>query len=95
MLTCKNHVIIRMEKLTLSIRNKEKIDWVKNFAKTHHTSVSSLFESYVDALKAFDEQELHMSSTLDSLRDPGERPGAEEIEKHLTQRRKRTASERK
>lgn len=40
----------RMEKLTLSIKDREKIAWIKNFAKTHDTSVSQLFETYVDAL---------------------------------------------
>ena len=83
-----------MEKLTLSIRNKENIDWVKKFAKAHNTSVSSLFESYVDALRVFDQREVSLSDSLQILREPGKRPKSEEIEAHLTRRRQRTATER-
>jgi hypothetical protein len=53
-----------MEKLTLSIRDKKKIDWAKSFVKMNNTSLSQLFEAYLDE---------------------------KEIERHLKQRRKRTA----
>lgn len=83
-----------MEKLTLSIRKKENIDWVKKFARAHDTSVSSLFESYVDALRVFDQQEVKLSESLQALREPGKRPKPDEIQKHLTQRRYRSGTER-
>jgi len=79
-----------MEKLTLSIHDKEKIAWVKAFAKENNTSVSQLFEKYVDSLKAFDQSEVKLSTNLQSLRQPGVRPKEKEIERHLARRRQRT-----
>ena len=81
-----------MEKLTLSISNKEKIDWIKSFAKANHTSVSHLFERYLDALRSFDKTEVQLSADLIALKQPGKRPGNKEIEHHLTQRRKARSS---
>ena len=81
-----------MEKLTLSIHDKEKIAWVKAFAKKNDTSVSQLFENYVDALKVFDQSEVKLSNKLQSLRQPGARPKEKEIERHLTRRRQRTSA---
>lgn len=80
-----------MEKLTLSIHDKEKIAWIKAFAKAHQTSVSRLFESYLDALMAFDQTEVTLSDTLQKLRQPGKRPNQEQIECHMTQRRHRSS----
>lgn len=81
-----------MEKLTLSIQDKEKIAWVKAFAKAHDTSVSQLFEKYVDTLMAFDQTDVKLSNTLQSLRQPGKRPNQGEIERHLTRRRHRSST---
>jgi len=81
-----------MEKLTLSIGSKEKIAWVKVFAKANETSVSQLFESYVDALMEFDKKEVKLTNTLKTLRKPGKRPSQKAIERHLNRRRQRSAS---
>ena len=81
---------IRMEKLTLSIRDQEKIKWIKTFAKENETSVSRLFENYLGALMAFDQREVTLSETLTSLRQPGRRPSEAQIERHMTQRRTRS-----
>jgi hypothetical protein len=80
-----------MEKLTLSIRDKEKIDWAKSFVKRNNTSLSQLFEAYLDSLMAFDQKIVTISQELKSLKQPGQRPSEKEIERHLKQRRKRTA----
>lgn len=80
-----------MEKLTLSIHDKEKIERIKVFAKTHNTSVSQLFEKYIDALLAFDQSDIKLSSQLKSLKQPGKRPTQKEIESHLKKRRSRSA----
>lgn len=79
-----------MEKLTLSIKDKEKIKWIKTFAKTHQTSISRLFESYMDALQTFDQKEVNLSLNLQSLRQPGKRPTKKQIENHLIKRRHRS-----
>ena len=63
-----------MAKLTLSISDKEKIFWIKSFAKTNQTSVSKLFESYLDSLMAFDQKEFALSDRLANLRQPDKRP---------------------
>jgi hypothetical protein len=80
-----------MEKLTLSIRDKKKIDWAKSFVKMNNTSLSQLFEAYLDSLIAFDQKKVTISQELKSLKQPGQRPAEKEIERHLKQRRKRTA----
>lgn len=81
-----------MEKLTLSIQDKEKVARIKTFAKENRTSVSRLFESYLDALMAFDQQEVILNDTLQKLRQPGERPSDKQINRHLMQRRRRSSS---
>lgn len=81
-----------MGKLTLSIHDKEKIARVKSFAKTHDTSVSQLFEKYIDALLEFDQSDIKLSSELQSLRQSGKRPSKKEIESHLKKRRHRASS---
>lgn len=82
-----------MEKLTLSIQDKEKIVQIKAFAKAHQTSVSRLFESYIEAIIAFDQTEVKVNNTLQSLRQPGKRPDQKQIERHLTGRRHRSSTE--
>jgi hypothetical protein len=84
-----------MEKLTLSIRDREKISWIKNFAKAHDTSVSQLFEQYVEALWKFDETEVKISNRLQSLRQPGKRPSDKQIGNYLELRRHRPFSKSK
>lgn len=84
-----------MEKLTLSIRDAKKIEWAKEFAKKNDTSVSRLFESYLEALMAFDQKKVVLSKKLSSLRQPGKRPSIGQIEKHLVQRRKKRISKQK
>ena len=79
-----------MEKLTLSIRDREKIEWAKAFAKENETSVSRLFEDYLGALMAFDQREITLSEPLRSLRQPGQRPTDTQIERHLIRRRTRS-----
>lgn len=79
-----------MEKLTLSIRDKEKVKWAKSFAKEKNTNVSRLFESFLESLMTFDQKELVMSEKLQNLRQPGGRPSQNQIESHLSERRKRT-----
>lgn len=81
---------VRMEKLTLSIRDREKIEWAKAFAREHETSLSRLFEDYLKALMAFDQREVVLSETLRSLQQPGQRPGEAQIERHLRRRRNRS-----
>ena len=81
-----------MGKLTLSIRDKEAIKWVKAYAKSHDTNVSRLFESYLESLMAFEQKEVHLSQKLQNLRQPGQRPSQQQIEKHLGKRRKRASS---
>lgn len=81
-----------MEKLTLSIRNKEKIVWAKKFAKANDTSLSELFERYLESLMEFDQKQLVLSNSLQSLKQPGTRPSEKQIESHLTRRRNRKAS---
>ncbi len=83
-----------MKKLTLSIRDEQKLNWVKTYAKNHKTSVSRIFEDYIDALMAFDKREVVLNSTLESIRQPGKRPSEKEIEKHLTSRRMRKSQKR-
>ena len=83
-----------MEKLTLSIHEKEKIAWVKAFAKANDTSVSQLFENYVDALRVFDQSEVKLSDHLQSLRQPGKRPSQKQIERHLVRHRQRTSTKK-
>ena len=78
-----------MEKLTLSIHDREKIAWIKAFAKAHKTSISRLFESYIDALVAFDGKKIVLSKNLRTLRRPGKRPDQKQIEQHLILRRHR------
>ena len=63
-----------MEKLTLTIRDKEVIKWVKAYAKNHDTNVSRLFESYLESLMTFEQKEVHLSQKLQNLRQPGLRP---------------------
>lgn len=79
-----------MKKLTLSIRDQKKIEWAKSFAKEHQTSISRLFEDYISVLMAFDQTEVKLSDTLQSLRQPGQRPSESQIENHLVQRRHRS-----
>ncbi len=81
-----------MEKLTLSVQDKEKIIRIKAFAKANQTSVSRLFESYIDALIAFDQAEIKLSDTLHSLKQPGKRPNQKQIENYLMQRRRRSSA---
>ncbi|CAD5274348.1 MULTISPECIES: DUF6364 family protein [unclassified Imperialibacter] len=78
-----------MEKLTLSVRDKSKISWAKSFAKMNNTSLSQLFETYIDSLIQFDEKKVTLSKEIKSLKQPGQRPNAKEIERHLQQRRNR------
>lgn len=80
-----------MKKLTLSIKNEDKLNWLKAYAKNNGTSISRIFESYIDALIAFDNREVNLSASLEVLRQPGERPSQKEIEKHLASRRNRKA----
>jgi len=82
-----------MQKLTLSIRDKEKVEWAKDFAKSGNTSLSRLFEEFLSSLKEFDKKEVDLSNELQLLKDPGNRPNSSEIEKHLQQRRKRTSEQ--
>lgn len=83
-----------MNKLTLSIADKEKIAWAKAFAKSNNTSLSRLFENYLNLLEEFDKKEVILGSAFRQLRDPGKRPSLVEIEKHLKQRRSRSTSEK-
>ncbi len=78
-----------MTKLTLSIDNREIIEWAKSFAKDNNTSVSSLVEKHLLSLRKFEEKEVNLSDKLKSLKDPGARPSEKEIEKHLVERRER------
>ena len=82
-----------MKKLTLSIKNEKKLNWLKAYAKKNETSVSRIFESYIDALIAFDNREVNLSPSLEALRQPGERPSQREIEKHLNSRRNRKSQQ--
>jgi hypothetical protein len=84
-----------MRKLTLSIRDEKKIEWAKDFAKSGNTSLSRLFEDYLSSLEEFEKKEVVLSKDLQRLKDPGKKPSSLEIEKHLTQRRWRSASENK
>lgn len=83
-----------MEKLTLSIRDREKIEWAKSFAKENETSISWLFEDYLGALMAFDQREVTLSQPLQALRQPSQRPSGGQIERHLRQRRTRSTSKK-
>jgi len=83
-----------MEKLTLSIQDKERIEWVKDFVRTNNTSVSRLFEDYISSLMAFERAEVKLSDTLKALRQPGKRPGPGEIDRHLTKRRYRSSAKK-
>ena len=80
-----------MEKLTLSIRSKEKIASAKAIAKANKTSLSRLFEEYLDALIAFNRFEVTLDKELQALKQPesDKRPGKEAIHNYLTHRRKR------
>ncbi|MEM9328861.1 MAG: DUF6364 family protein [Bacteroidota bacterium] len=78
-----------MEKLTLSIKDKETIDWIKSFAKANDTNVSRIFESHIEALKAFEQQEVELDDAMKDLIQPGERPSKKEIDRHLAARRRR------
>ncbi|MEM6395886.1 MAG: DUF6364 family protein [Bacteroidota bacterium] len=77
-----------MTKLTLSIQNKEKVEWAKRYANLQKTSLSRLIENYLDALNEFDQREIFISERLKSLRHPGKRPTNKEMERHLESRRK-------
>jgi len=79
-----------MEKVTLSVRSAEKIEWIKAFAKENRTNVSRLFENYIDSLKQFDAIEVKLSDELNLLKQPGERPSKSQINRHLEKRRKRS-----
>lgn len=81
-----------MEKLTLSIRDKEKIAWAKTFAKANDTSLSELFERYLESLMAFDQKQVVLSTSLKNLKQSRDRPSDKQIESHLTRRRNRQAS---
>ena len=83
-----------MEKLTLSIRSKEKIALAKTIAKANKTSLSRLFEDYLDALIAFDQAEVNLSKELQALKqsEPGKRPSEEVVHSHLVRRRNRSCS---
>ncbi len=83
---------VRMEKLTLSVRDKEKIKWAKAYAKSHDTSISRLFESFLESLVSFEQKKITLSKNLQNLRHPGKRPNQSQIEKHLQKRRRRTSS---
>ena len=61
-------IFIRMEKITLSVRSKEKIASAKAIAKANKTSLSRLFEEYLDALIAFDRVEVTLSDELQALK---------------------------
>ena len=80
-----------MEKLTLSIRSKEKIASAKAIAKANKTSLSRLFEEYLDALIAFDRTEIVIDEKLQALKqpEPNKRPSEEDIHRHLVRRRER------
>ncbi len=80
-----------MEKLTLSVRNKEKITSAKAIAKANKTSLSRLFEEYIDALIAFEQIDVTLSDKLQALKqaESDERPSREAIHQHLTRRRRR------
>ncbi|WP_162417738.1 DUF6364 family protein [Cyclobacterium roseum] len=78
-----------MEKLTLSIKDKEKIKWAKSFAKEKNTNVSRLFESFLESLMSFEQKEVILSKNLQNLRQPGSRPNQKQIENHLNKRRNR------
>ncbi len=79
-----------MEKLTLSIRDKEKVTWAKSFAKEKNTNVSRLFETFLESLMTFEQKEVVLSQNLRNLRQPGGRPSQNQIENHLNKRRNRT-----
>jgi len=82
-----------MEKLTLSIKEKEIIEWAKEYAKENETSVSAIIESYLTSLREFDRREVVLSEKLMGLRDIGNRPTEKEIQIHLNQRRKRKSNQ--
>lgn len=77
-----------MTKLTLSIQDKERVEWAKRYANLQETSLSRLIENYLEALFRFDQKEVLLSDRLQSLRHPGTRPSSQEIERHLDARRK-------
>lgn len=79
-----------MNKITLSIQNKEKIARIKSIARTNKTSLSRMFENYIDMLISFDRMHVRLSKTLRSLRQPGKRPNDKEIERHLARKRHRS-----
>lgn len=81
-----------MEKLTLSIRSKEKIASAKAIAKANKTSLSKLFEEYLDALIAFDRIEVTLDQELQNLKqsEADLRPSKEAIHQHLVHRRRRS-----
>ena len=82
-----------MEKLTLSIRDKEKVKWAKDFAKEKNTNVSRLFESFLESLMTFEKKEVVLSQSLKNLRQPGARPSQNQIQSHLNKRRNRTSTQ--
>lgn len=90
-----NTIFTRMEKLTLSIRSAEKINWVKSFAKTNNTNVSRLLEEYIDSLMLFDAKEVTLSHEISSLRQPGMRPTKSQMARHADKRRKRSTLAKK
>jgi hypothetical protein len=57
-----------MEKLTISIKEKEIIAWVNEYAKENKTSVSAILESYLKSLRVFDSREVMLSKELQGLR---------------------------
>jgi len=77
-----------MSKLTLSIKDKEKIEWAKRYATLQETSLSRLIEDYIDSLFRFDQREVFLSDRLQSLRHPGRRPSSQEIDHQMDLRRK-------
>ncbi|MEX2564362.1 MAG: DUF6364 family protein [Cyclobacteriaceae bacterium] len=73
-----------MEKLTLSIRDKEKVNWAKSFAKQNNTNVSRLFETFLESIMTFEQKKVVLSQDLQNLRQPGSRPSQKEIENHFS-----------
>jgi hypothetical protein len=78
-----------MEKVTLSIYNTKKLTWAKDYAKRQKTTLSEIFDKHLSALMALEALQLEVPETLEVLRQPGERPGETELQRHLSGRRKR------
>lgn len=53
-------------KLTIKI-NRRVIDKAKHYAKNHHTSLSGMIESYLDAVTKNDEKAFEITPLVESL----------------------------